>query len=376
VWVRDLNTGRERRADIPAPGIAPPAQTPLLGGAFATQDGISTDGRYVLFESSDAYVPTKTTRAFVSNTPAVEFYRHDFGTGRTERVSLTSAGEERDGGLLTTAQMSPDGRFVAFDTRAALASDQPAPCTDAFGLSCPNRHVFVRDMQQGATEMAVWTDDGRPGADGFAEGAQWASISADGRYVAFATDSESMYPGQPARGQPGDAWWTYLRDRGVPSGVDSLTVGRSASGVSTRTDAGNDVEPSLAALGADITGASLVQRRSDLYVRIELSQTPAYDVALPGLVYACDVTVDGVRYEVRVGKVGGAPSFALFRSAGGGWQRVATLHGGYGTAGAEVDAAVPLRLIGWQHGARIGDINARTGFGAPDTGIDVAIDRL
>jgi len=103
---------------------------------------------------------------------------------------------------------------------------------------------------------------------------------------------------------------------------------------------------------------------------------PAYDVALPGLVYACDVTVDGVRYEVRVGKVGSAPSFTLSRSVGRGWQRIATLHGGYGTAGAEVDAAVPLRLIGWQRGARIADISARTGFGAPDTGIDVAIDRL
>lgn len=389
-WVRDLRNGSERRADIAAPGISPPAQTPLLGGAAVAQDGISADGRYVLFSSSDTYVPAKTTRAYVSNTPAIEFYRHDFATGRTERVTVTSAGEQRDGGVYTTAHMSPDGRFVAFDSRGDFTSLTGAgPCTDVSGLTCPNRHAYLRDMQLGSTELVGWTYAGKPAATGFAEGAMWASVSASGRYVAFLTNSESMYPGQPARGQPGDSWWTYLRDRGPVIGVSGLaatgaltvagdsTFGRS--GIVGRVDARDDVSPALTALGANISAGSVVYRpaTADLYLRIQLEQMPTYDAVAPGLVYACHLTVNGIRYDVRATKSALGPSFELLRAGAAGWARVARLRGGYGTTGAEVVAALPLRLIGAASGARISDVGVAAALGTTTDGaLSSVVDRL
>jgi hypothetical protein len=348
-----------------------PRQTPLLGGAFAVQDGLSRNGRYVLFQSTDAYVPTKTTRSTIPGFPADEFYRHDFATGRTERVSVTSAGEERDGGLPTTAHMTPDGRFVVFDSRADFTAPTRAPaCSDGTVVACPNRHVFVRDMATGITTSQNWTYDGRPAAEGFAEGAAFASISSSGRYVTFISNALSMYPGQPARGQPGDAWWTYLRDRGPVSGVGEL--------VAARTDGSGDVSAGFAPAGADITGASLLLRPAnrDLYVRIRLAQLPSYDVTSPAVVYVCDLSVNGTRYEVRVSSTATGPDFGLYRRTTLGGVRTADLHGGVGTTGDEVVVAVPLASIGAAHGARIGDVSVATGIGTQAAGLLSIVDTV
>jgi Tol biopolymer transport system component len=79
--------------------------------------------------------------------------------------------------------ISDDGRYVAFESLATNLLDEPV--TD--GL----RHVYVRDLLASTTEIIPFPVTGTP------EGAYVPSISADGRYVAYAfgyyEDEEDFY---------------------------------------------------------------------------------------------------------------------------------------------------------------------------------------
>jgi Tol biopolymer transport system component len=99
----------------------------------------------------------------------------------TERVSVSSAGAQGNAGS-GGVSMSADGRWVAFSSDAStLAAGDAVCCTD----------VFVRDRQAGTTDV-VDIGSGGTAADA---GGQRASISADGRYVAFLSGSTNLVPG-------------------------------------------------------------------------------------------------------------------------------------------------------------------------------------
>src|SRR5439155_1734749 len=77
---------------------------------------------------------------------------------------------------------SADGRYVVFQSFASnLVSG------DANGLG----DVFVRDRQSGATELVSVATGGAQGNGG----SNYPSISADGRYVAFASDASNLVSG-------------------------------------------------------------------------------------------------------------------------------------------------------------------------------------
>jgi hypothetical protein len=82
-----------------------------------------------------------------------------------------------------------------------------------------------------------------------------------------------------------------------------------------------------------------------------------------GLAYGVDLTANGTRYEVRISKTGPlAASYELLAMRSGQWTQVAIVHGGYGTTGEEVVAAVPLALIGAQAGAHLSGLGAFAGL--------------
>src|SRR4051794_40131562 len=101
--------------------------------------------------------------------------------GTTERVSVSSAGSQGDGYSYDQA-ISADGRFVAFHSRA----DNLVP-GDTNGAD----DIFVRDRRTGRTERVSVSAAGRQG-DG---GSFSPSISADGRFVAFASRANNLVPG-------------------------------------------------------------------------------------------------------------------------------------------------------------------------------------
>jgi len=96
----------------------------------------------------------------------------------TTRVSVSSTGAEGNDGSFSPS-VSADGRYVAFES---LASNLVV--SDGNGA----RDIFVHDRDTGATERVSVDSSGTEG-DG---GSYDPSISADGRYVAFASDADNL----------------------------------------------------------------------------------------------------------------------------------------------------------------------------------------
>lgn len=112
-----------------------------------------------------------------------DIFVRDTTTNVTERVSVSSAGVEANGSSWN-ASISSDGRYVAFES---LASNLVAGDTNSV------RDVFVRDRQTGATTR-VSVATGTPGVEANAA-SQNPMISADGRFVAFDSSATNLVSG-------------------------------------------------------------------------------------------------------------------------------------------------------------------------------------
>ena len=141
------------------------------------EPALSGDGQVVAFHS-DA---TNLDPADRGERPDV--YVRDLRTNRTVLVSRASGARGAHGkGASEGASISADGRYVAFVSRARnLHPDD----TDG------RRDVFVRDLRRNVTRLV---------SQGPGEALE-ASISADGRYVAFVYRRDSLLPedGNPYR---------------------------------------------------------------------------------------------------------------------------------------------------------------------------------
>ena len=111
--------------------------------------------------------------------------------GTTEVVSLSDAGEGGSGGH---ASVSADGRYVAFESYSnGLVEGDTNDC-HASRDECPD--VFVRDRVTGRTVRVSVDSSGRQVSEDPLDGGSWIpSISADGRYVAFASGAPDLVPG-------------------------------------------------------------------------------------------------------------------------------------------------------------------------------------
>src|SRR5918995_578483 len=133
---------------------------------------ISSDGRFVAFESEASNLVTNDTNGFI------DAFVHDLQTGATERVSVNSSGKQ---GNLESGfpSIRSDGRFVAFQS---LASDLVANDTNN------TSDVFVRDLPTGATErVSVNSSDKQGNLNSYDP-----SISSDGRFVAFESEASNL----------------------------------------------------------------------------------------------------------------------------------------------------------------------------------------
>src|SRR5687768_539300 len=110
-------------------------------------------------------------------------YVRDLVAGTTELVSVGSDGTRADVGFFDIPSISADGRYVAFSTFDSLVPEDTRP----FSLD-----IYLRDRVAGTTELISVNSDEVPG-DGRSES---PSVSADGRYVAFQSDSVNFAPEQ------------------------------------------------------------------------------------------------------------------------------------------------------------------------------------
>ena len=123
--------------------------------------------------------------------------------GRTDRVSVSSSGAQADNASFAPS-LSADGRFVGFQSEASNLTPERhcgALGTVAAARNCYSQ-IFVHDRAGQATSLVSVSSSGEP-ADG---PSAWASLSREGRYVAFYSGASNLVPGAP-RGQ------VYVRDR-------------------------------------------------------------------------------------------------------------------------------------------------------------------
>jgi len=167
-----------------------------MGGpanGVSSSPAMSADGRYVAFVSSATnLVPVgRLGRVFLRDTclgasacfPA------------TYPVDVTPQGGAPNGSAVGRISMSADGRFVAFASAATNLTTHGSAAS-ASGTS----NIFVRDMCLGASAPSgcvpstIAASVGADGALGSLSSAS-PSVSADGRFVAFASQATNLVPG-------------------------------------------------------------------------------------------------------------------------------------------------------------------------------------
>lgn len=141
---------------------------------FSHRNTISANGRYVAFNSDATNLVIGDTNGYTDT------FVHDRQTGETERVSVSSEGEQANNDTWYFISISANGRFVTFRSSA----------TNLVSGDTNNRaDIFVRDRQNGVTERVSISSSGAQNNYGVL---YHASISGDGRYVAFDSTSSNL----------------------------------------------------------------------------------------------------------------------------------------------------------------------------------------
>ncbi|MGH3115296.1 MAG: TolB family protein, partial [Gaiellaceae bacterium] len=166
VFVRDLIGGTTVRASVDTAG--------LQGNSSSNSPAISADGRHVAFGSSATNLVTGDTNA------EQDVFVRDLDTSVTERVSISTAGDQGDD-LSNFPAISGDGRIVAFQTRAQ---------TLAPGDMNLSYDILYRDRVAGTTSRAAQSSAGEMGSSD----SENPSISADGLTIAFESSSSNLVP--------------------------------------------------------------------------------------------------------------------------------------------------------------------------------------
>jgi hypothetical protein len=238
----------------------------------ARAEAISDDGRYVVFGAAvgDLEDPAGEHEWAESNAQTV--YVRDMQTGTTTAVSRAAgvAGETANKSSTATS-ISPDGRFVAFQSSATNL---------ALGSS-PNgsRQVYLRDLQDATTTLVSQGPNGEVGDEASAEG---TLLGADGCKVAFESAATNVFPQAQAA-----APQIYLRD--LCATPASTTLLSRANGEGGAPVGAGDSENPPSVLGSSANGSEAIFAASlqtlegsarHLYLRDPLSgQTTLLDRA-------------------------------------------------------------------------------------------------
>lgn len=180
---------------------------------------IDDTGRYVVFNSAHPFVAADTNAK-------VDVYRRDRLSGRTERLSLQGEADQISGLQSTACGMSPNGRWVAFET-----SDN-APSFQA------SEQLYLRDTLERTTTLI---STGSNGPSNGPSGSTICSVSGDGTRVAFESEATNLGGGGAGVGD------VFLRR--VDAGTTEL-VSESSAGTDGNGDSG---APAISASG-DVVG--------------------------------------------------------------------------------------------------------------------------
>lgn len=158
VFVHDRATGQTARVSISSSGEQ--------ANGLSDAPCVSENGRYVAFGSGAANLVPADTNGFA------DVFVHDRQNGQTERVSVSTSGSQGNGASGRPA-VSANGRHVAFDTEAS-----------SFGADGgPSSRVYVHDRETAQTQLV----------NGWGQRAEDASISSSGEHLVFQARTLSAF---------------------------------------------------------------------------------------------------------------------------------------------------------------------------------------
>ena len=191
IFVHDRMTGETTRVSVSSQGT----QANGISGGGNSPSSISADGRYVAFKSVASNLVTGDTNT------VRDIFVHDRLTGETTRVSVGSNGATWQ----FRQRRSIDQRGRALRARSGL---------DASNLVAGDANLtwdaFVHDRVTRATTLVSISSEGVQGNADLGGTQIRTSISADGRYVAFASGSPLLVderherPRRPVRARSTD----------------------------------------------------------------------------------------------------------------------------------------------------------------------------
>jgi Tol biopolymer transport system component len=144
-----------------------------LGNGASRAPSITSDGRYVTFDSLSTNLVTPATTG-------QQVFRKDTVTGAVKLCSSNAAGSQGNGSS-NYHTIAPDGRYVTFDS---LSTNLVTPATTG-------QQVFRKDLETGEVRLVSADATGTQGNSSSSS----PDITPDGRYVAFSSFSTNLIAG-------------------------------------------------------------------------------------------------------------------------------------------------------------------------------------
>ena len=249
------------RASVASDGGQLDAGVPAPVGPFPVPSPITADGRFVVFASADPNVVTPATSG-------TQIYARDTCVGATSCTPTTFlASAKSTGGIGSTSTDSPsvsaNGRVVAF----YAGSFYLPPSISGF-------QIFARDTCFGAasctpTTVLVSADNSGTAGNGFSN---HPSVSGDGRFVAFESNSKNLVPTTSTIPQQ-----IFLRDTciGAPAGctpaialISANSSGAPGNGYSQNPSVNGDGRfVAFYSQSSDILPGNTAAGRPDVFLR-------------------------------------------------------------------------------------------------------------
>jgi Tol biopolymer transport system component len=166
IFVRDMQKGLTTRVSVATDGTE--------GDADSLNPSVSDNGRWIAFDSAATNLVAGDTNA------RQDCFLHDRKTGVTTRTSLDENGNQVSKNSVSP-EISGNGRYMLIPSEAGLVAGDLGVAFD----------IYVRDLKTGALS---WVSPNTVGAEG-SGGCGSASISSNGRWVAFESSADDLVEG-------------------------------------------------------------------------------------------------------------------------------------------------------------------------------------
>jgi Tol biopolymer transport system component len=197
VFVRDLRNGTTALVSSNRTGTdSGNGRSGINPGSLLAPFAISANGRFVVFGS------IATDLVTIPTSGRGDIFVRDLHAGQTSLVSVnvsaTGSGDIPTGDLeISPSSISADGRFITFSSTAGNL---------VVGDHNGGPDVFVRDLQLGMTTLVSVNQTGTGGGN---RSSVRPSMSANGRFIAFASPADDLVSNDTNGGQ---GWDVFVRD--------------------------------------------------------------------------------------------------------------------------------------------------------------------